>query len=1169
MAIKKDLLKSAAFIKSILEDSKPVEASEAAIVAQNPGVNFNDPNETFKYDPISYPLKSTQQLKVDWSKFENHTFFSSAEAKVNEAFDQLINRFPFDGSKSEVDKFLNSLTGYEKWIFDQFPGWSGALHFSGTQTGEPGINGAWISVKDKSGYLYPEISRNSSGETIINQNVSSSFSIEAQLYLPSVVNGTQVIFQKQSSNVDGFTLYLSTSTSTTSATAIFSICSGSTRASVSASLKKGSYNHICLVMDRDNIKPLTSLQFFHNQKLIEQSNYINIGKFTTDNSDFVIGSGSSFYSNSTLVTPNQTLSGTMDELRIFHSIRDLSQQKLYATRGIYSTPDLKLYYRFNEPPPLLSENDESESVNSIVLDSSGNSLHAQINNFTGSLRVNAKNDPYNPIKNEKKEFSIVLFPAYSEVKTLNANLLVSASLYDAANPNFIVNLVPKHYFLEAASDGGFFNQYGNIGDQYGGSGIPGEGKLGSTHLMLTFLYIWAKFFDDIKMYVDSFGTLKTIGYDEDTVPDNFLNDIVKSYGFYIPTFFNHANLLNYSDDSDGETTDYSSGISFKNVNAQILRRLILNLSDIVQSKGTIHSIKSFLRSVGIDPDNSLKIREYGGPTTKLLGSSRNKKQEPIASVNLLSSSFLISAPLSASRVEPGFPLISGSFIKDSLNRVIGTTVPSDGLLTSGSWTVECSYKFPRNKLDPLNLELSTQSLMRLIVTGSDAYSEPGLITNVIANQRSETTLSKVKAYIRPGVSVTSPTLELSLDLPDLGIFDGERWNVSIGRKRNDEFEGNYLSSSYYLRVGKSNGGELDEVYTTSKFFCEKSSNESNVFEVLSGSFNASGSFICFGEQSFPQSILHPFLNNTSENPSEARTTTLNTLASNLRFWSKSIDETEWKEHIRNYKSSGVNDPKINYNFVTTATGSFNKLRMDTLTKQPIRDADGLGNIIFVDHSHNNLVISGTLFDSGSKAVVVGDIASYSFLSPDFDESATDEKVRIRGLTYLQNIDDNPYATLGPSYASNEGFVREEPVDDTRLSIEFSLADAVDRDIVNMFSTFDALSDALGKPENMFASDYPELNILREVYFNRHVDNLNFRNFLEFFRWFDASITSFIQQLIPGKTRFKGTNFVIESHMLERHKRESRHSENYLGSKSGFAPNANKLFIINELIGNIK
>jgi len=121
----------------------------------------------------------------------------------------------------------------------------------------------------------------------------------------------------------------------------------------------------------------------------------------------------------------------------------------------------------------------------------------------------------------------------------------------------------------------------------------------------------------------------------------------------------------------------------------------------------------------------------------------------------------------------------------------------------------------------------------------------------------------------------------------------------------------------------------------------------------------------------------------------------------------------------------------------------------------------------------------------------------------------------------------------------------------------------------MFSTFDALSDALGKPENMFASDYPELNILREVYFNRHVDNLNFRNFLEFFRWFDASITSFIQQLIPGKTRFKGTNFVIESHMLERHKRESRHSENYLGSKSGFAPNANKLFIINELIGNIK
>jgi len=34
-------------------------------------------------------------------------------------------------------------------------------------------------------------------------------------------------------------------------------------------------------------------------------------------------------------------------------------------------------------------------------------------------------------------------------------------------------------------------------------------------------------------------------------------------------------------------------------------------------------------------------------------------------------------------------------------------------------------------------------------------------------------------------------------------------------------------------------------------------------------------------------------------------------------------------------------------------------------------------------------------------------------------------------------------------------------------------------------------------------------------------------------------------LIPKKTVYKGTNFVIESHMLERHKIEYFFSENYV------------------------
>ena len=52
-------------------------------------------------DPIGTGLKNTQQLLVDWSKFEEHVFFNSAEAKVNLAYDNIINGFPFDGTAAE------------------------------------------------------------------------------------------------------------------------------------------------------------------------------------------------------------------------------------------------------------------------------------------------------------------------------------------------------------------------------------------------------------------------------------------------------------------------------------------------------------------------------------------------------------------------------------------------------------------------------------------------------------------------------------------------------------------------------------------------------------------------------------------------------------------------------------------------------------------------------------------------------------------------------------------------------------------------------------------------------------------------------------------------------------------------------------------------------------
>jgi len=1175
MATKKPSPYIPSFLRAALEGSRPLQ------------LTFSDVKDTnilstssFIYDPQDAPLKSTQQLNIDWSKFENHTFFMSAEAKVNLAFEQIINGYPFDGTRAEIESFFEKLTGFDKWVFDSFPKYHGQLMFSGSQVGETlPAAGSYIVVKDAAGSLYPELSKTTTGTSILNPR-DASLSIEMQIHIPEIATaGTQVVCQKLSGSTHGFSLYLMPTVSTTTVEARFSVVSGSYALTVPCELTKGAFNHICVTLNKDT--GVHYLEFFKNSTSIavSKSRYA-FGDFNIDASDFVIGSGSVINLGSSTVTPTQTLSGTIDEFRVFHSSRSQELQQRNASKSIFAQPDLKLYFRFNEPPPPLAA-DDNDLVNSIVIDSSGNSLHSLISNFfdfvdtdsdgniTGSvLRQNASEDPTSNVVHEKEESVLTLFPAHPDVISLNAELLDSGSAYDRENPNMIMRLIPQHYLLEGSLFDGLVEPEGSGGAAYGGTGMPGEGKLGNVQLLLSLLYVWARFFDEMKLYIDSFSTLRTVDYDTNvSMPNNFLRDLVRQYGFHLPPMFNDSTLEQYIYAENIDMDYGSSETSLKHVQNELLRRVLINIPDVLRSKGTQHSIKAFLRAVGIDPENSVRLREYGGPTSRQLSHSREYKRNIDTMVEFATSSYAASPFLSASRYEPGYPIIAGAFVKPNLFPPNGVSnEPNDGLLTSGSWTVETIVKYtPAHVAAMTN---ATQSLARLYVSGTQSGT-PGLVANLLAV--SSSTDTKLILYARPGTNAESPVLFMSMSLPAGAIFDGDKWNVSFGCERNDSF-GSRVSSSYFLRYGNQNAGDVIHFKSTSSLFYELITTESNSLRTLNDTFNPSGSFLALGEKNSiaagtGNSYIH--LNNTSAVIDEARVVAFTGLASNMRFWSKALTQTEWREHVRNNRSLGVTDPLVNYNFVRTRSGSFEKVRLDSLVKQETRRANAsaslgeLGAITFLDFSLNGMHMTGSGFPI-DKDCVKSEVFDISYISPYFDEAATNEKVRIRSFQDQELIDATPWAQAAPVY---ELVKSERPMDDVRFSIEFSLIDALNRDIVTLFATLDSIDNAIGSPELMFSPDYPDLVRMRDVYFNRISEKLNFKAFFEFFRWFDTSIGTFIQQLIPKKTNFKGTNFVIESHMLERHKLEYLFNEIYLGESD--RNRIRDVLLLQQIVGVIK
>jgi len=1135
---------------------------------------------SFRYDAPGTGLRSTQEIDIDYSKFENHTFFNSAESKVNIAFDRIINEFPFDGTRDELEKFEDSLTGFEKDVLKRFPKNVGFLMFSASH----------VEVVDSAGSQFPNFSKINTGDAVLDVDMSS-FSIEAHVYPARTGSDNQVICQKLSGSTGGdgsfgFLLALSASNldragndgtsagGSASSDLIFAVSSGSLRLATSASIDKGKWNHICAVFDRSVNRG--RLMIYVSQSLVASSSNVALpGRLLTNQSSLTIGSGSAQNiqtgylpgEEKTIFTPQQTFSGAIDEFRFFHNVRTPESQGLYGTRNIFSDNDLKLYFKLNEPYYT-----GTYGINNVCIDSSGNSLHSSITNFTASLRLTGSLT--NPMTAEDKNISPILFPEYSKVANLNSTLLSSASNYDSENPNLITRLIPKHHLLEGQVDEGMDNEDGQIGEPYLGKSIPGSGQIGSAQLLTSFLLIWAKFFDELKVFIDHFSSVIHTDYDSaDSVTDKFLPFVAKYYGFHLPSIYSNTPLEQFSRGENIKTNQSLSSESLSYIQNQIWKRILINIKDIAQSKGTIHSVKSIMRAAGINPDKVFSIREYGGPKRFSL-KNRRQKTSDVSSMIDFSGSFswspkheildlsqqgfgsstgsfitphLVSGFLSSSRIEAGFPEPKGTMldINDDAGKFLHgiSNEPGDGFFTSGSFTYEAIYKFPIKNEYPV-----TQSLIRIHTTGSTSpASGSGLVLSnliVLSGAQNNVTSSGsgLKLFVRPSIGSTNEPV-FTLSLTGVNIFDGNQWSVSFGRNRCDEI-GAASSSSYFLRCGRQSFGKAKEYFSTSSFFQETSvgTPASNLFQAHGSSYNSSGPFLVVGSQSISQDTTNNYCLNVGVNSGiENLNTEFAGKVGHIRFWSKGLSDADWREHVRNFKSLGVSDPMSNFNFMTEPTGAFGRLRLDCSTDQAVTNSNGSGDIALVDFSQNSINFSASGFET-NKSVIRPETFYYSMLSPSFDVGQSDEKVRVRGYSDVSYLDDNSYATTSPVFDVTPS---EIPDDDTRFTIDYSAMKALNEDIMSLFSSLEFFDNALGKPNLLFDETYPDLDYMREVYFNRLEKKLNVQAFFDFFKWFDTALGSLIEQVIPRKTKFMGINFVIESHVLERHRFRYLFDEIYL------------------------
>ena len=1119
------------------------------------------PSSSFRFDPSGNPLKNTQQLNVDYSKFENHCFFNSAKNKVHIAMEKIINQYPFDGTRAEHEKFFNNLTGFEKYVYDEFPKNTGFLIFSGTSATS---GGTYLRVHDYEGVGTPGTLEVSTAKPKLNFE-SGPFTVEFSLFSPEEETETQIITQRLASPQKGFSIFLSASadeadpSATAKVVAVLSDIDDPISASMT--IEKGKFNQVAVVYDRGTTN---KLNLYLDGVYQGSSKSSQIGNFNFVGTDLLIGSGTNHQHSGIAVTPTQTLSGALDEFRFFNSERTDKEIEKYRKKDLYAQDDLQLYFRFNEPSGSFSKNGIGND--SLVLDHSGNGMHTFVNGFS----INQRNSSLlgnvsSPMTLEDPKISPVLFPSFEGIQDLATSLMSSAAQYDVNNPNLITNLVPRHYLEDAAVFEGKSNFEGDIGELPGlKADRPGGNEIKQSQLISSVLFMWAESFDEIKMFIDEMGRLLTVDYkDEKTISDSLIPFLAKYHGFTLPSQFNSATLEQFLEGRSITVEDALSNYSLQKIQNTVWRRILADLPFIRQTKGTRSSFRSILRNMGINPDGPFRIREYGGAKTKRISDSYERRKEVAAMLDF-SGSFrnqgtidgegkdsnrpLFMSPfLSGTRVESGLPEPKGTISK------VGSDEPGDGLFTSGSWTVEGIFKFESNINHP-----EKQSLMRIQSTGSEGnVTNNWLLFNVVATKEDlrNNQTGSIDLYGSPTSGSSDEIIHMKLN--DLNIFDGNKWHISFGRNRSG-IRNNYHSSSYFLRAGKQSPGNLYFSQSLNHYVDK----QDNPLTVITASNNASGAFIAIGSMSLgydkSSSIRH--LNGVG-NFYDAKYVNFTGKASGVRFFSKGLSKKETMMHVRNFKSVGVEDPTTNYSFTPNTSGTFERLRVDLNLDQQVTKSNSSGRLEVFDFSQN--LFHGEVTGLAPNTQVIDPEGfDYVIFTPKFEMGSTDNKIRVRSYKSVETA-ENAGVSVAPLYAVPQD---EKPSDDRRFEVEVSVVQALNEDIMNIFATLDFFDNAIGDPELVFSEDYRELRNLRRIYFNRLEDKISIKQFFDFFKWFDVTVGDVFEELVPRTSRYLGTNFVIENHALERPKFKYNYSDMYLGELD--RRNASLIFL-QQFIGSIK
>lgn len=1082
---------------------------------------------------------------VDFVSASNFVRFGSAEEYFSNSINYILNEYPYDGSKKEVQLWLNSASFLDKHIFEnEYPRTTGHVILGstyGTENSHDAANQGYDSFgSDEYIYLYGTLNTasfklNSIANTFTNSNfydpskrralnldingdngVSVEFWLKKGTFSSGSESPKQTIFDVWNSQSFGnpaenygrfrvdynnraglFEVELA---SGSDGLARVNPSSASVYLGSGLTVEDGDWHHYAVTAKNkgSNIELKLFVDGKHNQTVnagttiqaITGAMYAHIGALVTSVSGAYGDKGSA------------KLSGSLDEFRFWKTARKPSDigrnwftQVGGGTNTDESNTDLGLYYKFNEG---IVNSSSVDGTDSIILDYSGRVSNGRWIGYTAGARSEgsaivsasaASSEFRDPIirSNNPKVSNYIRDKEYLGVE------------YDVQNVNSIYNMIP-----------GWMRD----DDQQ-------EGRKN----LLKFTQILSSYLDQLYLQVENLPTLKHAKYfsgSSNSLP--FANRLIDSFGLVSPDIFGDVDALSRVASRD----DYQEFANKVNhIRNNIYQNIYNNIAYIFKTKGTEKSFRNLIRCYGIG-DDLIRFNVYGNNITHeirnntVLTSNRKRMVDFYDENHTGATVYQQTGSGNAN---------STSYLSASKE------------MRYQANTMEVGIKFPK-ELDYNSRRFFTRSFLTSSLFGAhSAYEDVTEFTWLTSSVMADPANFQVFAERLNDRSkdakfrITSMGDGPLTQLDDLvspvfkNVYDDSIWNFAVRVK----------PKGYPYAGGLS--GSINTEYNF-EFSGYQASNDQivNDFYVTASINSTQGSaFLTGSKRIYVGAHVENFNGDQVLHKTDVRVI-------NTKYWFDYLSKNVLHAHTKDLTNYGHENIYRNA-YLSSITGNFADNSFDVLNIPRFETLALLWDFESVTGSNANGCFTVEDVSSGSVELATrygwfGAISKKQhtgkgeFFPASFTGSIRRDYITIAKQRPLENLNGSELVQIKSQ--DDEYFdLNSRPVE-YYFSIEKSPYALMSDEMLKMFGTLRDFNNLVGEPVNRYRPNYKKLEKVRQLFFERVDNSVSFERFLDYFQWFDSSIGNFLMQLFPASAKFSpNLRNVVESHVLERNKYQNK------------------------------